>query len=226
MKKVTKFFMAALLAVMCSFGYGQNKQWEMYTKIPKLNRIELNLGRNSYNGNKELNFVINSDYTVSVNCYSKMNLYDGGSSIDLNLSGRGLLTWQSEKMVIQLNITESTPGGKYEYQTCQDKWSFGQVVGTQWNNYYYSFPRSENKYSYSFVLEYGKDEDGEFFKLIGNEINLITNGNLRVITDYGGRNFETNSRFEYKSKISITNKPIRFTAEYKSDSELNADNSD
>lgn len=129
---------ALLFALHCS---AQNNQWEMYNKISRSKGIEFKFNdRDVKHGNnycgRELSFIINSDYTVSLKCDYPMCLYDGGSSIDLYISGRGMLTWQSEKMIIQLNITESTPGGSYQYQTYHDKWSGGQVVGTQFDNYY------------------------------------------------------------------------------------------
>lgn len=233
--KNTKLLLVIVLSLFFLNGaWGQVSQWEFYNNIPKSRKIELqfnniDLEHGGKRCGEKMSFVINSDYTVYLSCSNanKMNLDpQGGSSIELYIFGSGILCWQSEKMVLQLNITERTPGGHYKYQTSYDKWYLGRVVGTQCDEYRYDFPYTDNSYSYTFVLEYGKDDKGSFIKFLGDDIVIATRGNERILYDYGVQNQERTNAFEYLTKIKLTNKPIRFISETKNASELNADNSD
>lgn len=225
-------FIAALFlsSNVCS---AQNKQWEMYNRIPSLKNIELKLDRKaldngSYCGD-ELHMTINSDYTVKLTCdVNWMNLYNGSSSIKYNLSGTGLLVWKSGKMVLQLRLFESTPGGSYAFQKCYERTNYFQTAD-QCDNYEYSFSSTNRNYSCTFDVEYGVDENGEFFKLFGDDITLKLNGNEYLLYDISNRfnnRQEYNRSYEYRTKLKLTNKPIRFTSKTKSASEINAESSD
>ncbi len=51
MKKVTKFFMVALLARMCSFGYAQQYEWK---KSPKNGEVEIGVITNQYDAGQKV----------------------------------------------------------------------------------------------------------------------------------------------------------------------------
>ena len=99
MKAMLKLFIAVLMTGVCSLGYAQDKQWDMYNRIPTLKSIDLRFDRDAlklnggdWRSGEDLHLTIYSDYTVKVTCgVNRMALNQSTSTIDYYLSGSGSL---------------------------------------------------------------------------------------------------------------------------------------
>ena len=218
-----------------SVSQSQNSQWDVFNSISSIKRIDLvfdandrvllasspnsiNSGAtqfwkaNDY-GNAKVYFTIYGDYSVSMSYRTKMyserdDNKGRGCGVELAISGTGVLAWESERMVIRLNVTETVSGGEYDF--------YNYSANTTECHIYDSDSHSS---TYTYEVEMSSINSNQIF-LKGNDIT----SSIKGVKCFAGGEYRQNWYFH--TKIKLANKPIRINVEHKSQSEMNTQNSD
>ena len=238
MKKIGLLLLLALFGFGLNGAWGQNTQWNLFNSISSVKRIDLDFSDDNYvflnstnnssnnasgfwNASKyhpvDLHFTIYGDYTVSMSYRTKTYVERDdnkgrGCNSELAINGTGVLVWESEKMLIKLNVTETATGGEYRF-----------------TNYLLKSPETEyhiyNSFSHTSLYVYelliGEFDNALAVQLNGDDITSTVSGERGFIGDSGRTN-----PWYFHAKIKIANRPIKVNLEEKSQSELNAQNSD
>lgn len=236
MKKIGLMLFMALFVFSWNGAWGQNVQWDVYNAIPYYKSIsfvfdekdawegysswsESDRGVSTKSGFALKYLTISDDYTVSLQYNSSMYLcYDGynRSDISLTIYGNGMIRWQNDGMVLDLNVTVASTSGNESCSQYRDTRN-----GSVFDHQYYSFPAHKETKSYSYVIELC--EQG--FKLHGDDIKFVIVGTSDVsVAD--GASSRSGIPVYYKTCIKLTNRPFDFKVVEKSQSEINAQNSD
>lgn len=213
----------------------QNPQWDVFNSISTVKRIDLVFDAddrvllasspNSINhevtrfwkaneyGNANVYFTIYGDYSVSMSYRTKMyserdDNKGRGCGVELAINGTGVLAWESERMVIRLNVTETVSGGEYDF--------YNYSANTTECHIYDSDSHSST-YTYEVVMS---SINSNQILLKGNDIT----SSIRGVKCFAGGEYRQNWYFH--TKIKLANRPIRINVEHKSQSEMNAQNSD
>lgn len=212
-----------------------NPQWEVFNSISTVKRIDLVFDAddrvllasspNSINhevtrfwkaneyGNANVYFTIYGDYSVSMSYRTKMyserdDNKGRGCGVELAINGTGVLAWESERMVIRLNVTETVSGGEYDF--------YNYSANTTECHIYDSDSHSST-YTYEVVMS---SINSNQILLKGNDIT----SSIKGVKCFAGGEYRQNWYFH--TKIKLANRPIRINVEHKSQSEMNAQNSD
>ncbi|MBQ6084344.1 MAG: hypothetical protein IJK92_08365 [Bacteroidales bacterium] len=237
MKKIS--FLVVFVITLFKVCYAQTSQWDVYNSIPSFKKIEIIFNKNdSYSEERIENFFdngfhkhnttpprlfINDDYTVTM-AYVIPLVPDWShyTSQNLAISGNGVLLWQNDHMVLHLHITEKTPGCSFSYETQvyagEDFFGFDVYHPGHID---FKIPSYEKTYNYNYDVYY--DEQNDHLILSGNNICSKVTGNLARVDEktYSTRNYT----IFFNAYITI-NKSFSYKIEAKSESELNAENSD
>lgn len=234
MKKPRLLLAIALFMFFLNGAWGQNSQWDVFNSIASVKRIDLEFNSdvvllasspNSINhevtrfwkandyGNAKVYFTIYGDYSVSMSYRTKMyserdDNKGRGCGVELSINGTGVLAWESERMVIRLNVKETVSGGEYNF--------YNYAANTTECHIYNSDSHSST-YVYEVVLA---SINSNQILLKGNDITSSING----VKCFAGGEYRQNWYFH--TKIKLANKPVRINVERKSQSEMNAQNSD
>lgn len=234
MKKPRLLLAIALFMFFLNGAWGQNSQWDVFNSIASVKRIDLEFNSdvvllasspNSINhevtrfwkandyGNAKVYFTIYGDYSVSMSYRTKMyserdDNKGRGCGVELSINGTGVLAWESERMVIRLNVKETVSGGEYNF--------YNYAANTTECHIYNSDSHSST-YVYEVVLA---SINSNQILLKGNDITSSING----VKCFAGGEYRQNWYFHTKKKLA--NKPVRINVERKSQSEMNAQNSD
>ena len=232
--KMKKLMIIALFVFALNGAWGQNSQWEVYNSIPNLKSIsfvfsdadvvvgyklwneEQQIRQKRNDGNK-LQMSIYDDYSVELRYISKMRFCEGKETIPVSITGSGMVRWQNDRMVLDLNVRVSSSGGTDNL--CSDY--SGSRYGDVYSSHSYSFPYSEKSARYTYVLVY---DDRGFFVLSGDDIDATIEGTDDFFSDDG--NSRNGIPVLYKAKIQLIGKALRFSVSEKSQSEINAQYSD
>lgn len=248
MKKISILFVTILsLFNVC---YSQSSDWQIYNVIPYYKDISLYFDKNdvhtlsdAYDGllscndynNYSISLIIHDDYSVSFEYSTHLFYVVDYSTCErttapYTITGNGVLLWKNDKMVLQLNIKEYTAGW-YDYKDIKITTShYSYLLGmdverTDPGHVICSISKYEKQYTINYDVIFIDDNNGQSFLLKGSDISSTIRGtrekyNDKTLTSIG------NYSFYYKTKICLTDKRFVFSANQKSESELNAENSD
>lgn len=234
MKKAKLLLVLALSLFSLNGALAQVSQWEVYNSIPNLKSISFVFSdadvvvgyklwneeqqiRQKRNDGNMLQMSIYDDYSVELRYTSKMRFCEGKETIPVSITGSGMVRWQNDRMLLDLDVRMGSSGGTDNL--CSDY--SGSRYGDVYSSHSYSFSYSEKSARYTYMLVY--DERG-FFVLSGDDIDATIEGRDDYFSDDG--NSRNGIPVLYKAKIQLTGKALRFSKSEKSQSELNAQNSD
>lgn len=232
--KKKNWLLAIALVIALNGAWGQNSQWDVYNVIPYYKSISfvfdspdawdgysfysMSQGLSKYDSGKKLSFTIYDDYTVTLDYSSTMLLFRDEyrwSNIPIRINGTGIVRWQNDKMVIDMNVKTSTSGGS-DHGSKYEGTRNGDVYSTE----DYSFSSYSNTKTYTYILEYA---EGQGFRLVGNDIMSTITGNDHIWADNG---VSRDVPIYYQICLKLTQRYFYFNAVEKSQSELNAQSSD
>lgn len=234
MKKTRLLLVLALFCFALNEAVGQNPQWDVYNNIPNFKSIsfafsdsDVEVGyklwndaqpiRQKRNDGKKLFMAIHDNYSVELRYTSAMRFCEDKEIIPISIYGSGIIRWQNEGMVLDLNVNVRSQGGSDGLCSQYQSTRYGDVYSTDT----YTFPYFDKTTKYSYSIMY--DERG-FFVLSGSDISSTIEGNDDYYSDDG--NSRNGIPVLYKTLIKLTGKAIRFSVSEKSQSEMNAQNSD
>ena len=223
-----------LIAIMLSFlslneAVGQNSQWDIYSNIPNFKEISLYFSDEdameiwawkdgTKNGEKKkganLSMTIFDDYSVSLyysNDYENNGAYGlGNFTVPFTITGKGVLLWQNEHMVLKLDVKK--------YSSGEDAY-----IGGQFDAYYHiSSINSTNTYVYN--VEYNESSNSAYFVFDGDNISANRQTYTTRTTTYGAT--VTDAVVDHVDVLRMSGAHYIKNAVQKSQSEMNTQNSD
>lgn len=227
-----------LLAIMLSLfslneAIGQISQWEVYNAIPDFKSITFifnnddawegysiwseSQGLRKDGSGNNLGLAILDDYTVELGYLSTMYLCRDEyrrSTITVYIHGNGIIRWQNDRMVLDLDVRVSTAGGSARCSKYEET-RHGDVYSTE----EFSFSSFESSNKYTYVLEL----TNEGFKLSGNDIKSTITGTNHFEADNG---VSRDIPIYYQTCLKLTGRAFDCNVSEKTQSELNAESSD
>lgn len=202
-----------------------------------------------YGGEKKSNerysivMTIHDDYTVSLKYSAKLN-FDVSETNErtgwfwshlttnelVSITGEGILLWKNDKMVLQMNIKEYFPGW-YEYRNktiTTTRYSYLLGMNYDHNDNGHSeinIPKHEKSYTYSCDVYYTTSDNLDYLGFDGNIIQSTIYGSHKLVNDNTSTIID-NGSIIYNTYIGLGGNWFQFSAVPKSESELNAENSD
>lgn len=201
-----------------------NPQYEFFSSIPKYKSILLGFSNDAalsvrsrhedlgYRENfvkstgNQIGMVIFDDYSVHM---EYANVYTQGhppTEFPISIIGDGVLLWQNQQMVLQLEVLIKTRGGCYASP----------------NGYWYiNYPNQNTTSSYKYDVFY--DATSNQLIIDGKAIEVNTRAEVTNVNKYGTAT-QCND-LKYMEALTLSGRH-RITMEAKTQSELNAQNSD
>lgn len=229
MKKTRLLLVLTLLYFALNEAVGQNQQWDIYSNIPNFKEISLyfsdedamevwawddrtNSGEKKKGAN--LSMTIFDDYSVSLyysNDYENNGAWGlGNFTVPFTITGKGVLLWQNEHMVLKLDVKK--------YSSGEDAY-----IGGQFDAYYHiSSINSTNTYVYN--VEYNESSNAAYFVFDGDNISANRQTYTTRTTTYGAT--VTDAVVDHVDVLRMSGVHYIKNAVQKSQSEMNIQNSD
>lgn len=201
-----------------------NPQYEFFSSIPKYKSILLGFNNDAAHSvrfrhedlgyredfvkstGNQIGMVIFDDYSVHL---EYANVYTQGyppTEFPISIVGEGVLLWQNQQMVLQLEVSIKTRGGCYASP----------------NGYWYiNYPNQNTTSTYKYDVFY--DAASNQLVIDGKAIEVNTRAEVTSVNKYGTAT-QCND-LKYTEALTLSG-AHRITIEAKTQSELNAQNSD